>query len=190
MMSRFLNYICISIVGFAIGLCANSSRAYALVQYDVKTITVEVTTNFSIDHTSPDVIEMRNLLFHSTILGRGSIQRKAIAYLKSKLKDEVKVESSDRLNEDRKPDLPSTLMLRLDYTIWPHTIEGKRVLIGAVAVSPEAGKNVEHNGWTDATRGWQPVDTFVVGATDQETQENIDAMLARLLSRYAAVQHN
>lgn len=131
---------------------------------------------------------MWKLMVESKSLKKENVRTIAMSFLNSKLRGKIAIVKSDLLMEDKRSIPELSLVMRLDYSVWPNTVDGKTVLLGAIALTVQHSPEIEDDYLSDTRYGWQPVEAFVVSNDDAETHANLEIAIARLLDRYSTIQ--
>jgi hypothetical protein len=131
--------------------------------------------------------EMAKLLQTSPVLSGENVRKTAAGYLSSRLGKSVAVYTWDQDRTGKVvPRSENTMLLRLDYSVWPQVIDGKTVVIGAIAVHV---MRLMKEGFKcfDTKTDFLPVDSFVVTDDPAQTQHNLEAAIARLLDGFGNI---
>jgi hypothetical protein len=129
---------------------------------------------------------MGKLLQSSPVLAGVNVRKTAASYLSSHLGKSVAVYTWDQnRNGNVVPQSENTMLMRLDYSVWPQVIDGKSVVIGVIAVHV---MRFLKQGFScfDTHTDFLPVDSFVVADDPAQTQRNLESAIGRLLYGFGA----
>jgi hypothetical protein len=169
------------------GLLVKPVPAVAWITPDIKTIAIVAAFGESQNDDSSTPREMDKFLNTSPVVNRENIENIAVKYLAARLKGEVSVLVWDKRDAGKLSYGVSSLLVRLDYSVWPLQIDGKPVKVGTMAVHvthllKEGHYCFDNNDFTSL-----PVDSFVVTDDPAQTQHNLEAAVARQMDGFGRI---
>lgn len=160
--------------------------AFAYITPSIRAIVIQAVPRPSLKTDSEPQRNMAKLLQTSPQLSPDNIKDLAVSYLSSRLGDKVAVSQWGHGDIAEQPHGSMTIVLRIDYSVWPQEVDGKSLLVGVVAVHRATFRKDGLCFDPSAVAG-TPVDSFVVSDDAIETQHNLKDAIARVLSWFATV---
>ncbi len=173
-----------------VAIFAVITKARAYLTPEITTIVIDAQFKSSFEHETEPAIRQKlaSYVSKSHVLSRENIEQIAAKYLTEKLsKDKISVVIWNVSKVDKISDGPTTLFVTLVYNFWPEDIDGKSVILGAIAT--HAGRyRTPSNPCFDRTATVSSVEPFVASDEPDKMQPALENTVARLLDSFSSVR--